>query len=55
MLDAVIKKGLRYHSAILVMHRYIVAGVSVGRQWGGVAYLHGRRQGSHPRLLGIER
>jgi len=38
-------KRLRHFDAILVMHRYVVAGVSVGGLVADVAHLHGRRQG----------
>ena len=40
----VMYKGLRHYDAILVIHRYVVAGVSGGRGSGDVAHLHGRRQ-----------
>ena len=33
------------------MHRYVVAGVSVGRRWGSVAFTHGRRQGKRQEHL----
>jgi hypothetical protein len=35
--------GLRHADAILVIHRYVVVGVSVRWRWVGVAYLHGSR------------
>ena len=41
----VYSKRLRHHNAILVIHRYVVAGVSWECGRVDVAYLHGRRQG----------
>src|SRR5215218_5942884 len=39
-------KRLRHDDAILVMHRYVVAGVSVGELMADVVFTHGSRQGS---------
>jgi hypothetical protein len=36
-------KRLRHDDAILIIHRYIVIGLSGGELVGDVAYLHGRR------------
>ena len=37
-------EGLRHHDVILVMRRYVVAGISRGWDGANVAQSHGRRQ-----------
>ena len=41
-------EGLRQEDAILVIHRYVVAGVSRGWGWGSVVFTHGSRQEESP-------
>jgi hypothetical protein len=44
-VNVVSVKRLRHHDAILVIHTYVVIGLSTGGLKVDVAHFHGRRQG----------